>query len=133
MNEKFPICSAAEYSRVVQNSVTPPLKYIKAEEVFTEFSKRCGNGMQYTTFPYLIEDAEVAKLEAKGYTVTKNTVSSANRDGAGDLYIGFQVALNKIAASGHRPMQISEQETNGLDGSPDGDTQLLAVNSNERS
>ena len=129
MDEKFPIEDAATYSRRVQAELTPQLKYITAELVHTEFCKRCSNGMQYTTFPNLITDEEVAKLEAKGYTVTKNTISSANRDGAPDMYIGFQVALNATAASGHRPMQISQKETNGISGGSGGTegVQLLAV------
>lgn len=128
MDERFPIENAADYSARIQAGLVPPLKYITAEQIFTEFSKRCANGMQYTTFPNEITDEEIAKLEAKNFVVTKNTVHSANRDGAPDLYIGFQVALSAAAAAGHRPMQISEQETNGLAGSPDGDPQLLAVN-----
>lgn len=114
MDEKFPIENAATYSRRVQAELTPQLKFITADEVFTELSKRCANGMQYTTFPNQITDAEVAKLEAKNFVVIRNTIQSKNRDGAPDLYIGFQVALNATAASGHRPMQISEEEDNGI-------------------
>lgn len=133
MNEKFPIESATDYSRRVQAGLAVPLKYITAEEVLTEFSKRCGNGMQYTTFPNEITDEEIAKIEDAGYTVTKNTISSANRDGAPDLYIGFQVALNATAASGNRPMVISQKETNGISGggeAPDG-VPYLAVPDSE--
>lgn len=114
MDEKFSIEKAADYSVRIQAGLTYPLKYITAEEVFTEFSKRCGNGMQYTTFPNQITDTELAKLTAKGFVVTKNTIQSKNRDGAPALYIGFQVALSAAAAEGHRPMQISERETNGF-------------------
>jgi hypothetical protein len=120
MNEKFPIEKAADYSARIQAGLTHTLKYITAEEVYTEFNKRCANGMQYTTFPNEIIDTEIAKLTAKGFVVTKNTVHSKNRDGAPDLYIGFQVALSADAAAGHRPMQISEQETNGFGESPSG-------------
>lgn len=94
--------------------------------------KRCGAGQQYTTFSEQISDEEKAKVEAKGYTVTRNYVQSKNRDGApasdNGMYIGFQVALNATAASGHRPMQISEEEDNGIGGGGAADgTQLLAV------
>lgn len=107
---------AADYNKRVQASLTPELQPILASEVIAEFQKRCGNGMQYTTFPNTISDEEKAKLTAKGYIVTENTISKNNRDGANDLYIGFQVALNSTAASGHRPMVISEKEDNGIGG-----------------
>lgn len=107
---------AEDYNSRVQVSLTPELQPILASEVIAEFQKRCGNGMQYTTFPNTISAEEKAKLTAKGYKVTENTVHTNNRDGAGDMYIGFQVALNTTAASGHRPMVISEKEDNGIGG-----------------
>ena len=61
MDERFPIENAADYSARIQAGLVPHLKYITAEEVFTEFSKRCANGMQYTTFPNEITDEEIAK------------------------------------------------------------------------
>lgn len=107
---------AADFNARTQASLTPELMPILASEVISEFQKRCGNGMQYTTFPNTISAEEKAKLTAKGYVVTENTVHTNNRDGAGDMYIGFQVALNATAASGHRPMVISEKEDNGIGG-----------------
>lgn len=134
MTENHP--QADDYANRVASYYTPNQPYIKATEVLWETEQRCGAGQQYTTFCERITDEEKAKVEAKGYTVTRNYVQSENRDGAPDsdeegMYIGFQVALNATAAEGHRPMQISESETNGLDGSPDGDTQLLAVGDGE--
>lgn len=108
--------TATEYSKRVNAYYTPNQPKILATEVLAELEQRCGSGQQYTTFPNVITDAEKAKVEAKGYTVTRNYIDSDNRDGAGpeQLYIGFQVALNATAAAGHRPMQISEAETNGI-------------------
>lgn len=112
--------SATEYANQRAAYYTPNQPYIKATEVLEETEKRCGAGQQYTTFSEQISDEEKAKVEAKGYTVTRNYVQSKNRDGAPSsedgMYIGFQVALNAIAASGHRPMQISEEEDNGISG-----------------
>lgn len=105
---------AADYARRVNASLVPELKPILANEVIAEFEKRCANGMQYTTFPNTIDDDEKAKLTAKGYIVTENTISSENRHGAPDLYIGFQVALNNTAAN--QAMVISQKETNGIGG-----------------
>lgn len=110
------IPTAAQLNAQVTAYYTPNMPYILAAEVFEEIDKRCGAGQQYTTFPNMISDAEKAKIEARGYTVTKNTIESKNRDGGGDLYIGFQVAMNETAASGHRPMQISQEEDNGIVG-----------------
>ena len=126
--------TATEYSNQRAAYYTPNQHFIKATEVLEETEKRCGAGQQYTTFSEQISDEEKAKVEAKGYTVTRNYVQSKNRDGAPasdkGMYIGFQVALNAIAASGHRPMQISEEEDNGISigggAAPEG-TQLLAV------
>lgn len=81
-----------------------PLPFINAATVIDEVIKRCGNGMQYTTFPNQITPLEEAKLTAAGYFVTANTVSSDVRHGAEDLYIGFQVALNETAVSASMQM-----------------------------
>ena len=94
-----------DYQSNVNQSYANPLPEILATEVFYEVEKRCGNGMQYTTFANTISDEEKAKLEAKGYVVTRNTVPSSDRYGQGDLYIGFQVALNARAAE--EAMQIT--------------------------
>lgn len=104
---------AEELNRRLQASLNPPMTPILASEVIAEVEKRCGNGMQYTTFPNTISDEEKQKLEDAGYIVTLNTVSASNRDGSDDLYIGFQVAFNSTAASGNRPMVISQKEGNG--------------------
>lgn len=131
MTENHPM--AEDYANRVAAYYTPNQPHIKATEVLDEVEKRCGAGQQYTTFSEQISDEEKAKVEAKGYTVTRNYVQSKNRDGApaseDGMYIGFQVALNATAASGHRPMQISEEEDNGISSggeAPEG-TQLLAV------
>ena len=108
--------SAEDYSNRLNAYYHPELPYILANEVLNELEKRCGAGQQYTTFPNRITDDEKAKVEAKGYTITENTIESKNRDGAGDLYIGFQVALNATAASGDRLMVISQEESNGITG-----------------
>lgn len=112
--------SATEYANQRAAYYTPNQPFIKATEVLEETEKRCGAGQQYTTFCEQISDEEKAKVEAKGYIVTRNYVQSKNRDGAPSsdkgMYVGFQVALNAIAASGHRPMQISEEEDNGISG-----------------
>lgn len=105
-----------EYSQRITAYYTPNQPYITAEEVLAELERRCGGGQQYTTFPNQISDAEIAKLEAKEYIVTKNYIQSENRDGAqpDDLYIGFQVALTEDATE--NAMVISQEETNGIDG-----------------
>ncbi len=129
--------SASEYANQRAAYYTPNQPFIKATEVLEETEKRCGAGQQYTTFSEQISDEEKAKVEAKGYIVTRNYVQSKNRDGApasdNGMYVGFQVALNAIAASGHRPMQISEEEDNGISGGGGGFTpttvQLTAMNS----
>lgn len=113
--------TANNYANQIAAYYTPNQPYILATEVLGEVEKRCGAGQQYTTFPNKISDAEKAKVEAKGYTITRNYVKPSNRDGApptegSGMYIGFQVALNTAAASGHRPMQISEEEDNGIGG-----------------
>lgn len=108
--------TATQYSRRVQSYCTPALPYILATEVLAEVEKRCGGGQQYTTFPNRISAAEKAKVEAKGYIVTENTVDSENRDGAPDMYIGFHVALNSTASADDRPMNISQKESNGIGG-----------------
>lgn len=107
--------TASEYSKRVASYYTPNQPFILATEVLAEVEKRCGSGQQYTTFPNQISDAEKAKVEQKGYKVTRNTINGENRDGAEDIYIGFQVALNATAAAGDRPMQISQKETNGIE------------------
>ena len=108
--------TAKQFSQRVQGYYDLELPYINATEVLSELEKRCGAGQQYTTFPNRITDKEKAKVTAKGYTITENTIHSENRDGAPDMYIGFQVALNATAAEGHRPMNISEKESNGIGG-----------------
>lgn len=110
--------SATEYANQRAAYNTPNQPFIKATEVLEVTEKCCAAGQQYTTFSEQISDEEKAKVEEKGYIVTRNYVQSKNRDGAPSsddgMYIGFQVALNAIAASGHRPMQISEEEDNGI-------------------
>lgn len=105
------IMEAERYNKMVNATYDNPLPPILATEVWEEFEKRCANGMQYTTFPNTISDAEKAKLEAKGYIVTRNTVPSDARYGQGDLYIGFQVALNARAAE--EAMQITPNDADG--------------------
>lgn len=105
--------TAKQFSQRVQGYYDLELPYINATEVLSELEKRCGAGQQYTTFPNRITDKEKAKVTAKGYIVTENTIHSENRDGAPDMYIGFQVALNPTAATEPRPMNISEKEING--------------------
>lgn len=92
------IPEAADFSSRVQANVTNELPLILASEVIAEFEKRCGAGQQYTTFPNRISDDEKQKLTDKGWIVTENTIQSFYRNGAPDLYIGFQVALNEKAA-----------------------------------
>lgn len=126
--------SATEYANQRAAYYTPNQPFVKATEVLEETEKRCSAGQQYTTFSEQISDEEKAKVEAKGYMVTRNYVQSKNRDGApssdNGMYIGFQVALNAIAASGHRPMQISEEEDNGISvGFTPTPEQLNAMNS----
>lgn len=93
----------------------PEQPFIKATEVLEEVEKRLRDGKQYTTFPNKISDEEKAKVEAKGYYVTRNYIHNENRDGAepAELYIGFQVALTEEAAN--KSMIISEAETNGIE------------------
>lgn len=105
---------AEDFNRRIQASFDQQFHYIKASEVIAELQTRCGGGKQSTTFPNLISDTEKAKLEAAGYIITPNTIDSDNRDGAGDLYIGFQVAMNAKAAE--NAMVISQAETNGIEG-----------------
>jgi len=114
---------ASEYEARVRSYYTPSQPHILATEVLDEVEKRCGAGQQYTTFPNMITDEEKAKVEALGYKITRNYIDTENRDGASPtkLYIGFQVALNAEAAKGHRPMQISQKETNGISGGGGGD------------
>lgn len=107
---------AADYQNRIRSYYTPDLPYILATEVLEEIARQCRSGKQYLTFPNRISAEEKAKLEAKNYIVTENTIQSKNRDGIGDEYIGFQVALNATAASDYRPMTISEEETNGISG-----------------
>lgn len=96
---KNSIPTAAAISQQIQiNQLTQPLPPITAEIVIREFQFRCGNGMQYTTFPNTISESERLKLIEAGFIVTENTIPSSQRHGAGDLYIGFQVALNEEAA-----------------------------------
>lgn len=111
LNNNHP--TAEQFSKAVQAYYNLELPYILASEVLSEVEKRCGSGQQYTTFPNRIKAAEKAKVEAKGYIITENTVHAENRDGAPDMYIGFQVALNPTAATEPRPMNISEKEING--------------------
>lgn len=123
--------SATEYANQRAAYYTANQPFIKATEVLEETEKRCGAGQQYTTFSEQISDAEKAKVEAKGYTVTRNYVQSKNRDGAPSaeegMYIGFQVAMTATAASGHRPMQISEEEDNGISGGGGGEVDLKTL------
>lgn len=107
---------AADYQNRIRSYYTPELPYILATEVLEEMARQCRSGKQYLTFPNRISAEEKAKLEAKNYIVTENTIQSKNRDGIGDEYIGFQVALNATAASDYRPMVISEEEINGISG-----------------
>lgn len=102
------LTAAQMAARLQAQTLQKPLKPILASEVLEEFEKRCANGMQYTTFPNTISTAEKAKLTALGYVVTENTVPSDVRYGAGDLYIGFQVALN--ARASQEAMQITPNE-----------------------
>ena len=105
---------AANFNARIQAQFPTNLPKILASEVMSEMETRCGSGQQYTTFPNTISDAEKAKLEAAGYIVTENTVESQYRDGCGDTYIGFQVALNETAAE--KAMIISQVEENGIEG-----------------
>ncbi len=116
MNIRSDHPTAEQYSARVQAYYTPEQPEILAEEVLAECEKRLGAGKQYTTFPNRITDDEKAKVEEKGYIVTRNTIDSENIDGAPPMYIGFQVALNETAASGDRLMVISQKETNGIGG-----------------
>lgn len=115
----MPITPASEYNAIVQAGLKQDIKPITAEEVCTELTRRCANGMQYTTFANIISQSEAAKLESLGYIVTPCTVDSDVRYGAGDLYIGFQVALNERAAE--EAMQITP---NGSGGGGGGDAKL---------
>lgn len=125
--------SAIEYSAQVQAGLQPNMPEILATEVLAEVEKRCGDGQQYCTFPNHISADEKAKVEAKGYTVTENTILSKNLGGAPDMYIGFQVALNATAATEDYTMVISQEERNGISGGGGGftptQTQLDAMNS----
>lgn len=114
LTDKYP--NAEELNLQVQSYYTPYQPYILATEVLEELEKRLGSGKQYTTFPNKISDEEKAKVEAAGYIVTRNTINAKNLDGSGDMYIGFQVAVNETAASGDRLMVISQEETNGIEG-----------------
>lgn len=105
---------ATDFSARIQAQFNQTLPRILASEVMAELEQRCGSGQQYTTFPNTISDAEKAKLEAAGYIVTENTIDSQYRDGCGDTYIGFQVALNETAAE--KAMIISQVEENGIEG-----------------
>lgn len=95
-----------DYQNELQANTLPP---ITATEVFHELGRRCANGMQYTTFPNTITDDEKAKLEDKGYIVTRNYVPTGDRYGQGKLYIGIQVALNQKAAE--KAMQMVQETT----------------------
>lgn len=97
-----------DYQNELQANTLPP---ITATEAFHELERRCANGMQYTTFPNTITDEEKAKLEDKGYIVTRNYVPTDDRYGQGNLYIGIQVALNQRAAE--EAMQIRIINTKG--------------------
>lgn len=112
LTDRYP--NADELNIQVQSYYTPYQPYILATEVLEELEKRLGSGKQYTTFPNKISDEEKAKVEAAGYIVTRNTIDAKNLDGSGDMYIGFQVAVNETAASGDRLMVISQEETNGI-------------------
>ena len=106
--------TASAYIKRIQSELKTPLKPILASQVIAEVQKRCSNGLQYTTFPNTITAVEKSKLISLGYIVTENTISTDNRDGAGDMYIGFQVALNDKAVD--KAMNISQKETNGIGG-----------------
>lgn len=105
---RTPILPASEYSANVQRSLTTNLPPITAAEVFQELERRCANGMQYTTFSNTISDEEKVILESRGYIVTRNEVDSDVRYGAGELPVGFQVALNERAAE--EAMQITPND-----------------------
>lgn len=100
------LLESTQFQRQVQASLVEELDYILASEVVAAIRDRCANGMQYTTFPNRITDLEKQKLTDAGYIVTENTVHSQYRDGAPDLYIGFQVALNQTATK--KAMAIGE-------------------------
>lgn len=106
--------TAAELTQQVSAYYTPNLPKIKASEVLAEIEKRCAEGQQYTTFPNTITESEKALVEAEGYIITENTVHGENRNGAPDMYIGFQVAMTEKATD--NAMVISEAETNGIEG-----------------
>lgn len=106
-----PMLPADDYSTITQTRLTKELPLITAEEAFSEFQKRCANGMQYATFPNRITDEQKAILETAGYIVTRNTVPGDVRYGEGDLYIGFQIALNERAAE--EAMQITPNGSGG--------------------
>jgi hypothetical protein len=103
---------AANFNARIQAQFPTNLPKILASEVMSEMETRCGSGQQYTTFPNTISDDEKAKLTAEGYIITENTIDSEYRDGCGDTYIGFQVALNETAAE--KAMVISQVEENGI-------------------
>lgn len=106
------IPKAVEVAKQIQDSqLVKPLPFITASEVVSEFESRCANGMQYTTFPNRLSETEKLKLTSKGFLITENTVPSTVRYGAGDLYIGFQVALNNRATEEH--MQITPNGSGG--------------------
>lgn len=115
------ILKASAMSTRIAAGNTFHLPFISAVEVVQEFEKRCANGMQYTTFPNQLSDTEKAKLEEAGYIITGNTVPSNVRYGAGDLYIGFQVALNSRAAQ--ETMQITPNGSGGGGGGGGGTTE----------
>lgn len=105
---------AANFNARIQAQFPTNLPKILASEVMSEIQTRCSSGQQYTTFPNTISDDEKAKLESAGYIITENTIDSQYRDGCGDTYIGFQVALNETAAE--KAMIISQVEENGIEG-----------------
>ena len=108
--------SATEYDAQVQAYFQPAMPDILATDVLAEVEKRCGGGQQYCTFPNDISDAEKAKVEAKGYTVTKNYIDGKNlgRAEGEQYYIGFQVAMNDTVTDEMYTMVISQEETNGI-------------------
>lgn len=120
--------SATEYDVQVQAYFQPSMPNILATEVLAEVEKRCGGGQQYCTFPNRISDAEKAKVEAKGYTITKNYIDGKNlgRKEGVQYYIGFQVAMNTTVTSDMYTMVISQKETNGI-GSGADSSQTLTV------
>lgn len=108
--------SATEHDAQVQAYLQSSMPNILATEVLAEVERRSGSGQQYCTFPNSISDVEKAKVEAKGYTVTKNYIDGKNlgRTAGEQYYIGFQVAMNSTVTAEMYTMVISQEESNGI-------------------